>query len=55
MSQIVKALWAHIKANNLQKETDKRVIECDDVLENLLGHKEVTMFSMNKYIGQHFV
>ena len=49
------ALWAHIKANDLQREGDKRTIDCDDTLKALLGQDEVTMFSMNKYIGQHFI
>jgi len=53
--QVVKALWAHIKSNNLQREGDKRTIDCDSVLKGLLGQDVVTMFSMNKFISKHFI
>lgn len=33
--QVTKRLWEYIKANNLQKPDDKRVILCDEKLERL--------------------
>lgn len=54
-TEVVKALWAHIREHNLQREGDKRTIECDDTLHSLLGPETVTMFTMNKLIGRHFV
>jgi len=54
-SEVVKALWDHIKANNLQDPSNKRNINCDGTLKNLLGQSKVTMFSMNKFISPHFI
>lgn len=51
--QVVKKLWEYIKARNLQNPANKSEINCDAALTELFGHKMVTMFSMNKYIGQH--
>lgn len=51
--QVVKKLWDYIKARNLQNPANKTEIFCDAALTELFGQKMVTMFSMNKYIGQH--
>jgi len=51
--QVVKKLWEYIKANELQNPSNKSEIHCDKLLAELFGQKMVTMFSMNKYIGQH--
>jgi upstream activation factor subunit UAF30 len=53
-SQVVKALWIYIKANNLQNPKNKREIICDKKFKKVMdGNDKVTMFSMNKYIGAH--
>eukprot|EP00943_MAST-04B_sp_MAST-4B-sp1_P002059 g2059.t1 len=53
-SQVVKALWIYIKANNLQNPKNKREIICDKKFKKVMdGNEKVTMFSMNKYIGAH--
>ena len=53
-SQVVKALWVYIKANNLQNPENKREILCDKRFKKIMdGNDKVTMFSMNKYIGAH--
>lgn len=54
-TQVVKQLWAYIKEHDLQDPQDKRKIICDATLEGLMGQKEITSFSMNKYIQQHFL
>jgi upstream activation factor subunit UAF30 len=51
--QVVKKLWEYIKANELQNPSNKSEIHCDKLLAELFGQKMVTMFSMNKFIGQH--
>lgn len=54
--QVTQALWVYIKANNLQSDTDKRVIVCDDLLRPIMdGNDTVTIFTMNKYITPHMV
>jgi len=54
-TQVVKRLWEHIKANELQKPSDKRTIINDAVLKKLAGVDEMTMFSMNKLLKHHFI
>ena len=50
--QVVKQLWNYIKDNELQNPSDKREIICDPKLKAVFGKDKVTMFSMNKFIGQ---
>ncbi|KAF8599932.1 SWIB-domain-containing protein [Ceratobasidium sp. AG-I] len=51
--QVVKKLWDHIKANNLQDPQDKREILCDDSMQQLFGVNRLNMFKMNKMISDH--
>ncbi|GFH17357.1 uncharacterized protein HaLaN_13975, partial [Haematococcus lacustris] len=51
-AQIVKKIWDHIKANNLQDPKDKRKILPDKQLGTILK-APVTMFSMNKQLSKH--
>ena len=51
--QVVAKVWDYIRANNLQKPTDKRVIVADAKLKAVFGKDECTMFEMNKYIAQY--
>ncbi|KAM3505396.1 hypothetical protein MY11210_007987 [Beauveria gryllotalpidicola] len=51
--QVVKKLWEHIKANELQDPKDKRQILCDDRMFAVFRQSKVDMFKMNKEIGQH--
>lgn len=37
----------------LQDEVDRRVINCDEILENLLGVKSLGMLSLASHIGKH--
>ena len=54
--QVVKAIWAHIKKNDLQNPDDKREILCDDKLKKVMGgENKVTMFSMNKHVTSHLL
>lgn len=50
--QVVAKVWDYIRANNLQKPTDKRVITADAKLKPVFGKDEATMFEMNKFIAQ---
>ncbi|KAI5966644.1 hypothetical protein KGF57_000608 [Candida theae] len=51
--QVVKHLWAYIKANNLQNPNDKRQIMCDDKLQKLFKKKTVGSFEMNRILSKH--
>ena len=48
-------IWEHIKENNLQKESDKRMIVCDAKMKKVFGLDEVHMFTMNKLLSPHFL
>jgi len=51
--QVVKAIWEHIKANDLQDPRDKRDILCDDKMKAVFRSEKINMFKMNKEIGSH--
>lgn len=51
--QVVKKLWEHIKANDLQDPSDKRQIICDEKMQAVFKQARVDMFRMNKDIGSH--
>ncbi|TDZ13842.1 Upstream activation factor subunit spp27 [Colletotrichum sidae] len=51
--QVVKKLWQHIKANELQDPGNKRQIICDDKMQAIFKLPKVDMFQMNKLIGSH--
>lgn len=48
---MVKKLWDHIKANELQDPNDKRNINCDEKLRAVFRQDKINMFSMNKLLG----
>jgi chromatin remodeling complex protein RSC6 len=50
---VVKSLWKHIKANDLQDPSDKRQIRCDEKMQAVFKQAKVDMFKMNKEIGHH--
>jgi chromatin remodeling complex protein RSC6 len=52
-SEVVKKIWAYIKANDLQNPKDKREILADDKLEKIFGGKKASMFEMNKHLAKH--
>jgi len=48
-TEVVKFLWAHIKANKLQQNpNDGREITCDEKMQEIFGQPTVTMLQMNK-------
>lgn len=53
-SEVVKALWAYIKKNNLQDAKNKRNINADANLMKVFGGKKVVnMFEMTKLVSAH--
>jgi len=54
--QVTQALWVYIKKHNLQSETDRRIIVCDDMLKPIMGGNDtVTIFTMNRHITPHMI
>ncbi|KAI9064538.1 SWIB-domain-containing protein [Trametes sanguinea] len=51
--QIVKQLWNHIKANNMQNPENKKEIICDESFKAIFKCERIDMFKMNKELGQH--
>jgi len=52
-TDVVKGLWVYIKANNLQDEANKRMINADAKLKAVFGQDKASMFEMAKLIGPH--
>ncbi|TDL23063.1 SWIB-domain-containing protein [Rickenella mellea] len=51
--QVVKGLWDYIKENDLQNPKDRREILCDASLRAVFNVDKISMFKMNKVLGQH--
>jgi chromatin remodeling complex protein RSC6 len=53
--QIVKGLWAYIKAKKCQDTKNKRLINPDDKLSEVLGKKPVDMLKLAGLISKHII
>ena len=52
-TEIVSKLWVYIKANKLQDQINKRMINADAKLKAVFGKPQVSMFEMAGLIGKH--
>jgi chromatin remodeling complex protein RSC6 len=53
-SEVTKKVWDYIKANGLQDQTNKRMINADDKLRIIFGGKDqVSMFEMTALVNKH--
>ncbi|HVF63133.1 MAG TPA: SWIB/MDM2 domain-containing protein [Casimicrobiaceae bacterium] len=52
-TEVTKKVWDYIKRNKLQDSVNKRNINADDKLRQVLGKPKVTMFEMTKLISSH--
>ncbi len=54
-AQIVKKIWAYVKAHNLQDPNNGRFFKPDAKLAKVMGRKGVRMngFKMGKFINKH--
>ncbi|MFD2887644.1 SWIB/MDM2 domain-containing protein [Chitinophaga cymbidii] len=53
-TEIVKKMWDYIKANGLQDQNNKRMINADGKLKEIFGGKDqVSMFELPKLISVH--
>lgn len=51
--QVVKKLWAYIKAKKLQDSRNRRMINPDKKLGAVLGNRPINMLKMAGAIGKH--
>lgn len=54
-TEVTRKLWAYIKRNKLQDTTNKRVINPDAALSEVLGRRPVDMFKMTALVGKHLI
>ena len=53
-TEVTKRLWAYIKKNKLQDQTNRRMIKADATLKPVFGGKAtVNMFEMTKLVSRH--
>ena len=53
-SEVTKRVWDYIKANGLQDQQNKRMINADDKLRKIFGGKDqVSMFEMTALVNKH--
>ena len=52
-TEVTKKVWDYIKKNRLQDAVNKRMINADEKLKQVLGKAKVTMFEMTKLISSH--
>jgi chromatin remodeling complex protein RSC6 len=46
-------VWDHIKANGLQDKTDRRMINPDAKLGQVVGSGQISMFKMTGAVSKH--
>ncbi len=51
--QVVKKLWHYIKAKKLQDNKNRRMINPDKKLGEVLGHRQISMLKMAGAITKH--
>jgi upstream activation factor subunit UAF30 len=53
-SEVTKKVWDYIKANNLQDQANKRMINADPKLKKIFnGKDQVSMFEMTALVNKH--
>jgi chromatin remodeling complex protein RSC6 len=53
-TEVTKKLWDYIKANKLQDENNRRLINADTKLQAVFaGQSQVSMFEMTKLVNAH--
>ena len=52
-TEVTKKVWDYIKKNKLQDVINKRMINADEKMKQILGKAQVSMFEMTKLINKH--
>ncbi|TPX59521.1 hypothetical protein PhCBS80983_g02396 [Powellomyces hirtus] len=53
-ANIIIAMWQYVKFQKLQDPDDKRHINCDEALRNILGHPRITFAQISELLRPHF-
>ena len=52
-AQVTSKVWEYIKANDLQNAKDKRMIDPDKKLGEVIGKDQISMFKMTGAVSKH--
>ncbi|CEP00655.1 hypothetical protein PBRA_001710 [Plasmodiophora brassicae] len=52
-ADVTKSVWKYIKERHLQRQDDRRVVQCDLLLKNVFGKDEISMLDIGKGLQQH--
>ncbi|MBV6476463.1 MAG: hypothetical protein MOGDAGHF_02054 [Rhodocyclaceae bacterium] len=52
-TEVTKKVWDYIKKNKLQDAINRRMINADEKMKQILGKAQVSMFEMTKLINKH--
>jgi len=52
-AEVTSKVWEYIKANDLQDSKDKRQINPDDKLGDVIGKDQISMFKMTAAVSKH--
>ena len=52
-AQVTSKVWDHIKAKGLQDSTDRRMINPDAKLGQVVGSGQISMFKMTGAVSKH--
>lgn len=52
-AQVTSKVWDHIKANKLQDAKDRRMINPDAKLGQVIGNDQISMFKMTAAVSKH--
>lgn len=52
-AQVTSKVWEYIKANDLQDSKDKRMINPDAKLGEVIGKDQISMFKMTAAVSKH--
>jgi len=52
-AQVTSKVWDHIKSNGLQDKTDRRMINPDAKLGQVIGNDQISMFKMTAAVSKH--
>jgi chromatin remodeling complex protein RSC6 len=52
-SQVTSKVWDYIKKNGLQDKVDKRMINPDAKLGQVIGGSQISMFKMTAAVSKH--
>ncbi len=52
-AQVTSKVWEYIKKHDLQDSKDRRQINPDDKLSNVIGKDQISMFKMTAAVSKH--